>query len=173
LNRKSLSIILFSVAWFVITLSPVLFLPLHKFTFYLTVPLVGISIAVSYLLDSNNKRPVTILFFAIWLSLSILTLALTSETNWITKGQETARRVHNYFVKNELALEKYKIIVFYDTEEDKDLPWRPSEVLKVVLSDNNYFKVFWDGKWQALYSGREEPQKLTAIQIWARNFLGY
>ena len=174
ISRKLLILILFCISWFVITLLPVLFLPLHKFTFYLTLPLLGISIALSYLLVSNNKRPVTILFLAIWLSLSTLTLSLTSKTNWITKGEETARRVHDYFVENESGLEKYKTVAFYDTKEDKELPWNPSEVLKVVLSDNNYFKVFWNQKYTAkYYNSLGEISEKNSIELRARKFLGY
>lgn len=174
INHKSLALLIFCAVWFVVTLSPVLFLPIHKFTFYLTVPLVGISTALAHLLIIHDKRPVTILFLAIWFSLSIITLTLAAKTNWIATGQETTRRVHNYLKENESTLSKYKTIVFYDTEEDKELPWSPSDVLKVVLSDNNYFKVFWKGSVLALYQNSEDgTTEDSALRLRARSFLGY
>ena len=174
ITHYPLFIILFGGAWFVLALVPVLFLPVHKFTFYLTMPLVSISVAVSYLLVSNNKKPITILFLATWFSLSILTLTLTVKTNWITKGQETARRVHNYLIENELALGKYETIVFYDTEEDKGLPWSPSGILKVVLSDNNYLKVFWNDRFSVkYYNSEDQTAEALILKLRARKFLGY
>lgn len=172
INRKSLILILFCLSWFIITLLPVLFLPLHKFTFYLTIPLVGAAIAISYLLVPDHERPITTLFLAAWLSLSIVTLTLTAKTSWITKGQETARRIHNYFLENTRTLEQYKTIVFYDTEKDKELPWSPSETLKVILSDQNYFKVFWNDKFIAKYYNSKSGGE-GKIMLQARQFLGY
>lgn len=174
INRKSLILILFCISWFIVTLSPVLFLPLHKFTYYLTVPLVGISVAVSYLLATIHSSPITILFLAIWLSLSILTLTLTHKSHWITRGATVAKNVHKYFEENELTLTTYRTIAFYNTQEDSDLPWKPSSLLKVVLSDQNYFKVFWNDKYTAKYYDLLEViAEKDAIKIKARKFLGY
>ncbi len=170
LNLKS--IFLFFLAWFVLTLSPVLFLPLHKFAFYLTVPLVGFVVLLAYILVNHKSKILNLLFLSVWISSSIVTLTLTSKTNWITKGQETARSVHNYLLENTSTLEEYKTIAFYDTEEDKELPWSPTEVLRVTLSDQNYFKVFWDDKMTAGYYNSEEEAK-EEIKIKARQFLGY
>ena len=172
-SRHFLFTILFSAAWFAISLLPILFLPLHKFTYYLTLPMVGFAIFVSYVLVNNKKRRTTILFLGIWLSLSILTLTLTAKTHWMTRGAQTARNVHRYIKENISMLEQYKTISFFDIEEDKELPWSPTEVLKVTLSDLNYFKVFWSGKWQVMYSKTEGPQKFSTVQIRARRFLGY
>lgn len=172
LSRHFLAVILFSASWFVISLLPVLFMPLHKFTYYLTLPLVGFSIFVSYLLINNQKRRTIILLLGIWLCLSILTLTLTTKTHWMTRGAQTARNIHIYINQNILTLGQYKTIAFYDTEEDKELPWSPAEVLKVTLSDQNYFKVFWNDKWTVGYYNSEKEAK-GEIEIKARKFLGY
>jgi len=174
INQRAIILILFSVCWFVITLIPVLFLPLHKFTFYLTLPLIGIVFVISYLINLNDKRPITIVFLAIWVAVSVLTLTLTYKTNWITKGAETARRVHDYLLGNAKTLADYKTIVFYDVEEDDNLPWSPAEVLKVTLSDQNYFKVFWNDKFTvSYYTSGNDIKENGAIRIRSRKFLGY
>lgn len=169
LNRKSLFITLFCLSWFLITLVPVLFLPLHKFTFYLTLPIIGVVFFISYLLITNYQLLITVVFVASWLALSFLTLKLTSETNWITQGAKTARNVYKYFQTNG-GKYKGKTIVFYDTKDDSSLPWSPTQVLKDVLSNNNFFQVFYDGKLAVLYGGK---QKGNPNAIPSRQFLGY
>jgi 4-amino-4-deoxy-L-arabinose transferase-like glycosyltransferase len=168
LNRKSLSIILFSVAWFVITLSPVLFLPLHKFTFYLTLPLFGVVLMLSYLLEKRNSLTI-ILFCILWVSTSILTLNLTRQTNWITQGEATARRVYDYIQNNRGNLVG-KTIVFCDTKGDESLPFSPTATLKNVLSNNNFFQVFYKGEITVEYGGKSEA---NPILVHSRQFLGY
>ena len=173
--RKNIQLLLFGIFWFILTLVPVLFLPLHKFTYYLTLPLFGIVLILGYLLEISKIRTfLLLLFLAIWPSLSILTLTLTHKTHWITRGATVAKNVHRYFEENELTLTSYKTIAFYDTQEDSDLPWKPSSLLKVVLSDNNYFKVFWNEKYIAKYYNLLEViAEEDAIKIKARKFLGY
>src|SRR3990172_4012767 len=55
LEIRNLKLVIFGTSWFLITLLPVLFLPLHKFTFYLTLPLMGVVVFISYSLVTNHK----------------------------------------------------------------------------------------------------------------------
>ena len=174
LNRKFVSLILFCIAWFITTLIPVLFLPLHKFTFYLTLPLIGLVFIISYLITNHKSLILNLSFCAIWLALSIATLSLTGQTHWITRGSQTALNVNNYFTKNYETLKNFKVVVFSDTDEDKNLPWSPSEIVKVVLSDQNYFNVFWDDKLEAYYyNSGVKGRNNSVFNIKSRQFLGY
>ncbi len=163
------SLFFFSIAWFLITLVPVLFLPLHKFTFYLTLPLIGVVSFIGWLLVNIKSKILRLSFVAVWILLSVLTLRLTHETNWITQGAKTAKNVYEFFQTN---IGKYndKTIVFYDTKEDSNLPWSPTKVLKNVLSDNNFFKTFYSGKITVEYEAKTDKSLNT---IPARQFLGY
>jgi len=166
INYYSLSITAFCAVWFVLTLLPVLFLPLHKFTFYLTLPLIGVSIIFAYLLSTNYKLLTP--FLMIWLFVSVSTLNLTSKTHWITQGAKTAKNVYEFFQVN---TEKYKgkTIAFYDTQDDSSLPWSPTQTVKVVISGNNFFKVFFP---QTLLAENESGYP-EAEKIKSRQFLGY
>lgn len=168
LVKSAKKLVLFSLFWFVITLGPVLFLPIHKFTYYLTLPLIGVVIFVSNLiLSARVSRVVAVLFILCWLTTSYFTISLTRTTNWITTGASTAKRVYDYFSQNQ---DKYigKTIVFYDTPDDANLPWSPTQVVKVVLSDNNFFDVFFPQLASKIsYSDRGE------VGIGSRQFLGY
>jgi hypothetical protein len=171
---KNKSYLLFSLGWFSLGLVPVIFLPLHKFTFYLTLPLVGFSLGLSYLISiSRMGNRHILLFLSVWLSLSILTLMLTTKTHWIVQGSKVASRVHDYLILQQETT-GLRALAFYDSPQDEGLPWRPSELLKVVLSDQNYFKVFWNDKFVARYYNSEnEIRESAAIKIRARTFLDY
>ncbi|KKQ97154.1 hypothetical protein A3E15_03275 [Candidatus Woesebacteria bacterium RIFCSPHIGHO2_12_FULL_42_9] len=171
-KRNLLNLFIFCIAWFFVTLLPVLFLPLHKFTFYLTLPLIGIVIIISYLLTAKRQYFVASLFMIIWLILSFMTIGLTKKTHWITRGGYTAKNVHDYLLKNKELVSGVKSVAFYDTQEDRDLPWSPTALLKVVLSDQNYFEVFWKGEISASYSSLEGSQE-GGIRLKSRQFLGY
>jgi hypothetical protein len=166
IKKQEIAIFILAAAWFILTLAPVLFLPLHKFTFYLTLPLIGVVWLISYVL----RQPSKIIFLALWLALSILTLGLTYETHWITQGAKTARLVYEYVKENESLLQG-KTIVFYDTDEDKKSPWLPSSTLKVALSDNNFFAVFFNGRIEIIYGEFEDKENVVKIR--ARDFLFY
>ncbi|MFH2062171.1 MAG: hypothetical protein ABIJ43_04230 [Candidatus Beckwithbacteria bacterium] len=183
--KKQVKAVILSAMWFIGLLLPVLFLPWHKFTIYLTLPLIGGVMVLSLVLGEArkvvcNKAGILIgnlflvLLVTVYILLSTATIKLTDKTHWITSGAKTAQRVHQYFTDRYSNLENNIDVYFYDRPEDGDLPWKPSNELKVILSDNNYFSVFFEDKIQAYYV--ESESLITdpgAIKISARQFLGY
>jgi hypothetical protein len=156
----------FHILWFLATLLPVLFLPLHKFSFYLVLPLFAITFFLSYIFH-NQKPAVYILFCIVWTALSLSTLRLTLQTNWITQGTKVASRVYVYFQRNQNTLAS-RNIVFVDTPADSNLPWSPTATLKTVLSGKDFFDVFYPSLSSHIhYSGTGD------VTIKSRQFLGY
>ena len=87
------SVSLFCIGWFLISLLPVVFLPLHKFSFYLTLPLIGLVFRIAYLLVSSKLNNLfIILFLLVWTITSFLTLQFTFQTNWISQGEKVAQK---------------------------------------------------------------------------------
>jgi hypothetical protein len=173
--RQSAQYLLFSLVWFVFTLGPVLLLPWHKFSFYLTLPLVGAAAIIAVIIkNSGTGRTARLTLAGTFLLLSVLTLKLTVSTNWITRGLVAAKTTDEYLQKTYPRTGQLQTLVFYDNPEDKQLPWSPAGVLKNVLSDNNYFQVFWPGRLKAIYL-TEKPDKIEAGRVYlaARQFLGY
>ena len=171
-KKIDFQIIIFSLLWFVLTLIPVLFLPLHKFTYYLTLPLIGVVLVIAHLIEKANKTNVFKLVFAsVWILLSLLTLKLTKETHWISQGAEVAKNAHTYFNEQEVG-ENILFVEFYDTAEDEELPWSPSELVKVVLSQDNFFQVFFKNKFELLQEGVDRPEK-DIVRVKARDLLNY
>lgn len=167
-KKIQFKLLLFSGLWFAITLGPLLFLPWHKFTFYLTLPLVAFTIFMGEILSRFKHKN---LVLVVWVLLSLSTFVLTHKTNWISQGGFISQRVHNYLIREKV--ENINQIAFYDTQEDSSLPWSPASVVKVALSDNNYFQVFWPDM-SAVYLS-EKPVKIGYGQLLipARQFLGY
>ena len=157
----------FSVGWFILTLLPVVFLPLHKFTYYLTLPLIGVIFLLSYFF-TNLKSKIYILFCLVWVAVSVFSLRLTTKTNWITQGVETSGRVNSYFKENRDILNS-KEISFIDLPEDADLPWSPTLTLKTVLSEYNFFDVFYPELRDHASYGNEKAE----FKIRSRQLLGY
>ena len=175
-SKKDMSVIVqalfFSIAWFVITLLPVLFLPQHKFTYSLTLPVIGVYGLISCVVIKSKQDFLKYSAAGLFLILAISTLDLTVKTHWITKGSETAKRVYNYIDANKDYLMN-KTIVFHDAPRDSELPWQPTQVLKQVLSDNNFFEVFYDEKIVAVYNNDVLLNNSNVVKIPAREFLGY
>jgi hypothetical protein len=170
LKRDLVSI--FCALWFVGTLLPVLFFPYHKFTFYLTLPLFAIVFRIAYLFATSKINKIILYIFLVaWTVTSVLTLKFTYETNWISQGENVAKRVYEYINTNKGSLTGKKIC-FYDTKEDMALPFSPTGSLKSILSDNNFFEVFYGGKITAFYedSGNKAA---CQIKVSSRQFLGY
>ncbi|MBI4099497.1 hypothetical protein HY440_00665 [Candidatus Microgenomates bacterium] len=170
-RRPTTKFALFCLGWFIATLLPVIFLPWHKFTYELGVPLVGLVFLLAWFLTKTSRR-VMIFFCLAWLATSWLTLQLTARTHWITQGPPIAKRVERYFVANEKLVSKN--VVFYDTADDISLPWSPANEVKINLSDQDFFEVYYPGRFTVTYL-QKTPEKFEpeTSYIPARQFLGY
>jgi len=174
-HKKNWRLMAFSFLWFAFTLVPVLFLPVHKFSFYLTLPLIGVVLTLGYLLEEAKISGVGIgLFITVWTVMSILSLRLTIQTNWITQSEVVSSSAYQYFKVNGANLFG-KNIYFIDTENDSELPWSPTEILKVALSDKNFFDFFYpELSLKVNYAGLVKTPRVTPAEvIESRQFLGY
>ena len=158
----------FCIAWFLISLLPVIFLPIHKFTFYLTLPLFAIAFRIAYLLVTSKVNNFFIfLFLSAWTLTSFLTLQFTFDTNWISQSELISKRVMEYFIVNENKIGN-QTVVFEDTRSDSVLPYSPTSTIRTILSDKNFFYVFFPNIANKVsYSGVGE------YKINSRQFLGY
>ncbi|MCL4390437.1 MAG: hypothetical protein M1484_00530 [Patescibacteria group bacterium] len=163
------AITIIAASWFFLTLVPVAFLPWHKFTYELGVPLVGLVLFLGWLMARQNNKFLLIICGA-WLATSLFTLRLTAQTHWIVQGAQVAKRVETYF----RTYQGNKNIVFYDTPADAGLPWSPASELKLDLSNQDFFAVFYPGKYQVAYlSQLPDNRNPTITYLSARKFMGY
>jgi hypothetical protein len=172
--RKDGSLLsLFCILWFLVTIAPVAFLPLHKFSFYLTLPLFALTLRISYLLEKSKLGNLFIgAFVIVWIVMSVLTVNYSRSTSWITQGEAVSKRAFDYFAAN-LAKIDGKNVYFSDTFSDLTLPWSPTSVVQTVLSGQNFFKVFYPSLADRVnyVSGGKVPQGSYIIK--SRDLLGY
>ncbi len=173
-KMKINSVSIFCIVWFLITLAPVVFLPFHKFTFYLTLPLIGITFRIAYLfVESKFSNLVLFIFLTIWTIMSFLTLNHTANTNWITQGEKISKHIYIFFNTNQINM-KGKEIIFSDTQKDVTLPWSPTNVIKVAISGENFFKVFYPELTNQIVFGYNKNIIVDkSYIITSRTFLGY
>ena len=158
-KRLKFNFFLFNLIFFTLSLMPVLFLPLHKFSYYLTVPLFAVVFVVANLITKSNKL-VRLGVVILWLTGSMIALNYTKDTHWITNGAKISLRTKNYF-------DNYKHkgeIAFVGTQDDNNLPWSPKEVVINAISGQDFFSIFYDNKLILNDNGNKVP---------ARQFLGY
>lgn len=169
--KKENILIIYFILWFAVFLLPFIFLPLHKFTYYLTLPLVGVVAIVSLIIELGTRSKIVKFGFLLcWVLLSFTTLNLTRDTHWITRGSETAKKVNEYFENYDGQKTK---VVFYDTPDDKSLPWSPAEVVKTTLSEDDYFIVFHPEVKSVKYIPVKENEIEDVLYLESRQFLGY
>lgn len=162
---------LFSGLWYLFSLLPVVFLPEHKFSYYLTLPLISVVLWFSFLLKRFQNDVITGVFLGIWLTLSALAIKHSMNTSWITQGEMISQRVSDYIKVNNTGSN----IVLIDTDYDKNLPWSPTGIVKVTLSGQNFFKVFFINKINnVVYLGNGDKDGYKNYNIIkSRRFLGY
>jgi hypothetical protein len=167
IRLEVIRVLLLCSLWFAVSLLPVAFLPIHKFAYFLTLPLVGIAMAVAFLINSIKLNKIfTVSLLVAWLLLSVTTIKHSAATSWITNGVRISQSVYGYF-KN-ANYDGREEIVFVDTKADASLPWSPTETVKVALSDRNFFAVFYPRLAEKIsYS------EGGGTRVESRQFLGY
>jgi hypothetical protein len=174
-RKTNLLLIIFGSFWFIFTILPVLFLPWHKFAYYLTLPLIGMVLVIAYIITGTKmKRWQSAVFLTAWLISSMVNINLLSKTSWIIKGGMTSSNVFTYFNEN-IDVLSGKNVVFYDMPQDEIYaPWYPSDTLKTVLSDTDFFEVFFPEIRSTLYlrDGKLDNGSQT-VSLEARQFVEY
>ncbi len=89
------NVILGAVLIFVLYISPVIFLPSHTYSYYLTMSSLGLVLLVSKAVLLLQKRPegtiLVTIFACIWFFSSFLTVSLSRQTHWVTMEQSISR----------------------------------------------------------------------------------
>lgn|SRR3989344_57133 len=111
---------IFLIACFLISVSPFLFFPQHKFVYYLGFPIVWFSAILGLILSElwvagKIHKGVVALFLLTFLIISNQTVDLNSETHWAAKRAKSAEVLMQQFKKDYPILQKGSI--FYITDD--------------------------------------------------------
>ncbi len=168
--KKYNGTLIFSVSLFVLGLLPVVFLPIHKFSYYLTISIFPVTFLISIILD-QYKKLTKIVVILLWIFGSFSTLSYTLDTSWISRGSQISYKVKQYFDDKSFT-GNTNYVYFYDTVKDKELPWSPTEVVLNAISGDDFFAVYYPNK-TIIIPNKSGHIHDNLIEVESRQFLGY
>lgn len=81
----------FSLAFFSLAISPVLILPNHTFSMYLTLAAIGLYMLIAYLLTQLNSKAIVFFALVIWVFSSYSAIAFYRINSWMVEAQKVSR----------------------------------------------------------------------------------
>ncbi len=165
------------VLFFVISLSPVLFLPSHKFGLELGLPLVGFAISLAVLLTVTCKfNTLSFCFFVLFIFYNLSMNYLTYTRHYSVSRGQISKKVYEYFSQNYPTLPDYQYFEFINDAEDKGDLWGQSKQISQSLSGSDFFRVFYHLPVYMVYyhdMDDERPSLLgfTTIELSTQKFL--
>lgn len=147
--------------WFLVGISPVVFLPLHRSTYYLALSMVGVGGMIGLIFERSlkEKKRVGYLLVFLFISLSLITINLSRKTYWAINRAKIARELIMEVKSNYPSLPKGATLYFLN---DPDYPvinedWGGSaKQAKVVLSGSDALTLLYKDKdLKVLYEGDE------------------
>jgi len=171
--RKIDKTLLKSISIFLITLSPVLFLPHHKFTLELGLPLVGFSLAIAWLLPQKGSVLKTI-FISFFVILNISMNYLTFTRHYSVNRSKISKSVVNFLNENYHQYPTESYFEFINDSGDYGEEWGQSKQIAQTLSNSDFFKVYYkDPSLKVYYEDNEEdrPDNQKPINLSSKQFI--
>jgi hypothetical protein len=133
------------VALFIITLGPVLFLPQHKFTIQMTLPMMCFSVFVGFICENKPRWLVTTIVLFL-LTLNLTSIYLTSKTHYSVQRSTISKKVYSYFYTNFPTYPTGSYFIFRNANTDGSTisTWGSSKQISYALWGSNFAKVFYD-----------------------------
>lgn len=130
------------ILFFVIALLPVIFLPSHKFTLELGLPLIGFSLAFASLFPKKlGTSHFALITLYILLNLSMNYLTYTRHYS-VSRG-EISQKVFNYISEYYPDYPTGKYFEFVNDSGDFGAEWGQSKQISQALSGSDFFQVFY------------------------------
>ena len=125
----------FLLSWFLIAISPVLIIPNHTFTMYLTLSSIGLYAFISYVICNSNRRFFMLTIFFLWIFASISSLSFYKENFWMIKAQETAHKFQ-FNVKSHFPFLPQESVVLYPLESNaQEQSLQQSHAIQAIFDD--------------------------------------
>lgn len=128
-------LLLLTVFWFALTISPVLIIPNHTFIMYLSLSSIGIYALISYLLISLNNKLLIVFVFVIWLSSSVITLNFYKNNYWMIHAQEFSAKFARD-IKSQFPTLPQNSVLLYSLNDKREIQsLQENEALRLLLND--------------------------------------
>jgi len=173
MQSKKMKILLFSGLWFLITLLPVLFLPLHKFQLELTLPLIGFAIFLSQFIDYKNY--LSKFFVILFLGLNLFSYFLTYPRHYSIGRAKISENIYQYIGQNYPDPPPYSYFEFINDTGNYGNNWGSSKQISFAISGPDMFRVFYQNKnievFYEDFVNSLRPQNKTKIQLSSSQFI--
>lgn len=150
--KPDLKLVVFAILWFLISISPVLFLPNHNFIMYLALPSIGIYFLLAYLIVKSNKLFLIAPVMLIWLATSKNTLDFYKVNSYTITSQKVSSKFSND-MKRAFPKLPPNSIVYY--------PLAGPINLQAVMNQEEV-KAIYDDPTISIYYNKEEMKKVLS-----------
>ena len=149
LDKKIKKFLFSAIVFFIIGLSPILFLPKHTFPYYLAVPSILVFIfcglvVASYMKKFQNKKKMVVsyIFIISWLSLSFLTITLTRKIHWVSGEQSISKNTVEKVLSEYPNLPDSKTIVITGSNDQLKQSLMDQDALKVIYNSDEVQTIY-------------------------------
>lgn len=145
---RNLKKILFALIFIFFGLLPVMFLPNHRFTIQLGLPILGLAMFLAVILDSHKKMYLTYLTVILFLSLNFLNIKMSEKSHYSTTRAKISEKVSNYFLTNYHQIKPNTVFFITNGETlgHEIASWGSSRQLAFALWHENFIQAFYKDK---------------------------
>ncbi len=133
---------LFSSLLFLLSISPLLILPWHKFTLELGLPMVGFSMFISLLLVAHKKD--LKIFLSLFIIFNLLTNYLTYTRHYSVGRSKISSQISEFLKNNYPIHPNDSYFEFINDTQDYGTDWGSSKQISHTISSSDMFRVFYN-----------------------------
>lgn len=158
---------------FLISIFPVLFLPLHKFSLELTLPLFGFCLFLGLLVSSEKNKQLRLLVLFTYILLNIFSNYLTFVTNYTVSRAKLSEKIYSQFKSDYPTYPKGFYFEFKNVVKSSQ-DWGVSRQIAQTTSYSDMFRVIYNDNSINVYFEDipgERPKDLKPIYLNSLDYL--
>jgi len=147
---KYYKFIIYCLFFYLISLLPVIFMPWHKFTHALSLPMIGSSLIIGFLFKKTSWF--SYLFIVSYLVLNLSMNYFLFYRHYSINRSRISEKVYSFISENYPEKPMGKYFIFINNSSSPNNGKNQSKEISFALSQSDFFKVFYrDLKYQIYY----------------------
>jgi hypothetical protein len=168
--KRNFPVYFFSATFFLLTLLPVIFLPWHKFTLELGLPLIGFSLFIASLLI-HSSRYLSLFFLFCYFVFNLTTIYLSGHRSYAATRAQISFKVYQFFSHYYPSLPDNTSFRFINDTNPEAKQWGSSKQISYATSGSEFFKVFYHHQDLKVYFDDFDVPPENSISISSKQFL--
>ena len=161
---KKSGLVIFCLFFFLISLSPVIFMPWHKFSHALSLPMVGSSLLLGYFF--SKPKLLTKIFITLYLVTNISMMLFMYPRFYSVNRGKISRLVYEFFSKNYPLPPGDSYFLFVNDPTGYKGGEDQSKELSLALSSSDFFQIFYrDPDYRAYFVDLHESIPLSGKTV--------